>query len=155
MFARANAPSESIEFAKQVQSASGKNFGRHGRCCEVRNAANVFVKLTKRRGLDIPSVDLVINYDVPSNGKDYIHRVGRTARAGRSGKAITIVTQYDVEVFQKIEKNLGQQINMMNVNKSLVEKYEDPVTEALRRANAELREEDAKNLNKKRKKMKR
>lgn len=56
------------------------------------------------RGIDIPHVDLVINFGMPTDSKDYIHRVGRTARAGRSGRAITMVTQYDVELFQRIEK---------------------------------------------------
>lgn len=62
------------------------------------------------RGLDIPSVDVVINFDIPGNSKDYVHRVGRTARAGRSGRAITFVTQYDVELYQRIEALLGKKL---------------------------------------------
>ena len=63
------------------------------------------------RGLDIPLVDLVINFDIPSNSKDYIHRVGRTARAGKSGRALTMVTQYDIEILQKIENLLGKKLD--------------------------------------------
>jgi ATP-dependent RNA helicase DDX49/DBP8 len=55
------------------------------------------------RGLDIPTVDLVLNLDVPRVPSDYVHRVGRTARAGRPGRAITLVTQYDVDLVHAIE----------------------------------------------------
>ncbi|KAF5365699.1 hypothetical protein D9758_003251 [Tetrapyrgos nigripes] len=64
------------------------------------------------RGLDIPSVDVVINFDIPTHSKDYIHRVGRTARAGRAGKSITLVTQYDVELVQRIEKVIGKKMEL-------------------------------------------
>merc|ERR1711920_235941 len=63
------------------------------------------------RGLDVPAVDLVVNYDIPKNSKDYIHRVGRTARAGRSGRSMTLVTQYDIELFQRIEHFLGRKLD--------------------------------------------
>ena len=59
------------------------------------------------RGLDIPAVDLVVNYDVPRDPDDYIHRVGRTARAGKSGEALTLVGQRDVAIFLAIERRIG------------------------------------------------
>ncbi|KAK0389332.1 hypothetical protein NLU13_2907 [Sarocladium strictum] len=63
------------------------------------------------RGLDIPEVSLVINYDVPRDPDDYIHRVGRTARAGRTGEAATMVGQRDVELVLAIEKRVGREMD--------------------------------------------
>mmetsp|Transcript_26947 Transcript_26947/g.70811 ORF Transcript_26947/g.70811 Transcript_26947/m.70811 type:complete len:536 (-) Transcript_26947:62-1669(-) len=91
------------------------------------------------RGLDIPHVDCVINYDIPMHSKDYIHRVGRTARAGRSGRAINVVTQYDVELYQRIEKLIGKQLEQHPVNKDEVLQFFERVKEAQRTAAAELR----------------
>lgn len=62
------------------------------------------------RGLDIPTVDLVINENVPFVPKEYIHRVGRTARAGRGGMAVTMVTQYDIPQMHKIENKISMKI---------------------------------------------
>lgn len=59
------------------------------------------------RGLDIPAVGAVIHYDVPKDAATYVHRVGRTARAGRSGVSLAFVTEYDVALVQRIEKRLG------------------------------------------------
>jgi superfamily II DNA/RNA helicase len=62
------------------------------------------------RGLDIPDVSHVFNYDVPIHSEDYVHRIGRTGRAGRSGKAFTIVTRSDGKYVDAIEKLTGQTI---------------------------------------------
>jgi len=62
------------------------------------------------RGLDIPAVGLVINYDVPRNPDDYIHRVGRAARAGRHGESISMVGQRDVELVLAIEARVGKKM---------------------------------------------
>jgi ATP-dependent RNA helicase DeaD len=59
------------------------------------------------RGLDVPDISHVINFDMPEDVDTYIHRVGRTARAGRSGTAITFVGQHDLEVFDQLRKRLG------------------------------------------------
>lgn len=62
------------------------------------------------RGIDIDDIQMVVNYDVPREGEDYIHRVGRTARADRDGKAITLIGRRDVIPFRKIEKLLGKPV---------------------------------------------
>ncbi|CAE5957640.1 unnamed protein product [Arabidopsis arenosa] len=66
------------------------------------------------RGLDIPTVDLVINYDIPRNPRDYVHRVGRTARAGRGGLAVSIITETDVKLIHKIEEEVGKKMEPYN-----------------------------------------
>ena len=62
------------------------------------------------RGLDIPSVSHVFNFDVPSNSEDYVHRIGRTGRAGRQGKAVMVSAPRDAKNLQAIEKLIGKEI---------------------------------------------
>jgi superfamily II DNA/RNA helicase len=66
------------------------------------------------RGLDIPDVSHVFNFDVPHHPDDYVHRIGRTGRAGRSGVAITIVAPSDQKAVTLIEKLIGQSIAWMD-----------------------------------------
>ena len=63
------------------------------------------------RGIDIDDISMVINYDVPHDAEDYVHRIGRTARAAREGSAITFVLADDIYYFQQIEKFLGKQVD--------------------------------------------
>jgi ATP-dependent RNA helicase DDX47/RRP3 len=91
------------------------------------------------RGLDIPHVDVVLNFDIPTHSKNYIHRVGRTARAGRSGRAITFVTQYDVELYQRIEQLLGKKLELHGCEEGEVLQLLERVTEAQRNATTEMK----------------
>ena len=63
------------------------------------------------RGIDVPHITHVINYDVPVNAEDYIHRIGRTGRAGRSGIALTFVTNGDTPQLRAIEKLVGKRLD--------------------------------------------
>ena len=103
------------------------------------------------RGLDIPHVDVVINFDIPTHSKDYIHRVGRTARAGRSGKSITFVTQYDVELFQRIEFLIGKKLPVYKTQDDEVMVLQERVAEAQRLSKMQMRELEEKKKNGKRK----
>jgi ATP-dependent RNA helicase DDX47/RRP3 len=97
------------------------------------------------RGLDIPLVDLVINYDIPQHSKDYVHRVGRTARAGKTGRAITIVTQYDVETFQKIEELIGKKMDEYpGLDSKAALMLNESVVEAQRLATIEMKSREGK-----------
>jgi len=73
------------------------------------------------RGIDIDGIDLVINYDVPQDAEDYVHRVGRTARAANTGLAITFVSPREARAFQRIESLIGTSIRRMPLPEGLGE----------------------------------
>jgi superfamily II DNA/RNA helicase len=73
------------------------------------------------RGIDVDGIDLVINADVPPDPEDYVHRVGRTARAQRTGTAITLITEKDQRRFGSIERLIGYEVTKLTVPEFLGE----------------------------------
>lgn len=97
------------------------------------------------RGLDIPSVDLVLNYDLPGDDTTYVHRVGRTARAGKSGVAISFVSQFDIEVWLRIEHALVMKLGELpGISENEVHMLMERVGEGQRQAMKMMREEKEK-----------
>jgi ATP-dependent RNA helicase DDX49/DBP8 len=91
------------------------------------------------RGLDIPSVDLVINSELPRRPVDYIHRVGRTARAGRRGRAISLVGERDVALVQAAEQLSGRPLEKCDhVTDDMAVQLLGAVTKAARLAKMKL-----------------
>ena len=73
------------------------------------------------RGIDIDDIQLVINYDVPHDEEDYVHRIGRTARAGKDGRAITLISEKDQPLFAAIERFLEKEVPKETVPEELGE----------------------------------
>ncbi len=73
------------------------------------------------RGIDIKEINMVINYDVPGDAEDYVHRVGRTARANTKGEAITLVNPKDMHKFAKIEKLIERKFDKLHPPEELGE----------------------------------
>ncbi|KAL7421846.1 putative RNA helicase [Cryptotrichosporon argae] len=90
------------------------------------------------RGLDIPEVAMVINWDCPRRADDYVHRVGRTARAGRGGVAVTVVTERDVELVQKIEEEVKVKLEELELPEEDVLENLNKVSLARRMATMEM-----------------
>lgn len=71
------------------------------------------------RGIDIDDIEVVINYDVPHDVEDYVHRIGRTARANRDGVAFTLISEEDISYFMQIEKFIGRTIEKLPLPQDL------------------------------------
>ncbi|THV08617.1 DEAD-domain-containing protein [Dendrothele bispora CBS 962.96] len=94
------------------------------------------------RGLDIDDVALVINWDLPDEAEEYTHRVGRTARAGRGGMAISFVTEKDEERVLRIEDRIKTKLEEMELPESRVLEKINTVSTAKRLANMELHDSE-------------
>lgn len=73
------------------------------------------------RGIDVEGIELVVNFDTPHDAEDYVHRIGRTARAERTGTAITFVNEKDYFKFQRVEKLIGNEIQKLSIPAELGE----------------------------------
>lgn len=86
------------------------------------------------RGLDIPEVEVVINWEVPRQGDEYVHRVGRTARAGKGGVSVSFVGEGDVDCVLGVEERVGRKMEEVEMKEDKVLEYLNVVSQAKREA---------------------
>ncbi len=101
---------------------------REERLLAFRNGSCPIVVATDvlSRGIDVKGIDLVINFDVPGDPEDYVHRIGRTGRAEAEGEAITFISRKDRGRFARIEKLIGRPIDKNKIEADTTEKSESP-----------------------------
>jgi len=112
----------SISIIARSLSKAGLNVGSISSDLEQKDREDVMRRFRSRkvhvlvatdvvsRGIDVDNIEMVINYDVPPNEEDYVHRIGRTARAGRGGVGITLITPGEMRAFSRIEKLIGMEV---------------------------------------------
>jgi superfamily II DNA/RNA helicase len=81
------------------------------------------------RGIDVPGINLVVNYDAPRQAADYVHRIGRTGRAGRAGIAVTFLGREDRSLVRQIERFTGNKVSMMEIEGLEPRRGRNPRTE--------------------------
>jgi len=99
------------------------------------------------RGIDIQDIDLIINYDVPGDAEDYVHRVGRTARAEKTGVALTLVNEDDMYKFHRIEELIGREVIKVPLPKQLGEGPKWDIKEILRKGKFNFRKKAKTSVN--------
>ncbi|CAD6885727.1 unnamed protein product [Tilletia controversa] len=129
--------------SKMLEELGIASVSLHSRLTQPQRLANLAAFRAQRvklliatdvasRGLDVPEVRMVVNWDLPLAWQDYVHRVGRTARNGRPGWAVSFVTERDVELVQGIEEHVGVKMEEMTYT-------EDKVLEKLNAVSAAKR----------------
>lgn len=116
-------PSSTIaEFSSSISAKQRAGILRRCRSSNVSNRVSVLVCSDgMSRGMDLPCVSAVINYDVPSYAKTYVHRCGRTARAGKEGKAISVLKGGQIAKFQRMRRLIGGgSVEKMGIKKELI-----------------------------------
>jgi ATP-dependent RNA helicase DDX49/DBP8 len=93
------------------------------------------------RGLDIPSVELVLNFDLPKVAADFVHRIGRTARAGRSGRSLSFITPHDIDLVHNIENfTKTKMVESKEISDEDIVSLLNPVSKAIHKAEQKLME---------------
>ena len=138
---------------------SGKE--QNERAITMRNFRNGDLKVliatdVSARGIDIPNVELVVNYDLPESSEQYVHRVGRTGRGSQKGKAISFCSSEEKELLAEIEENLGKDIHRIEISKNDYQNTLDFSVDKSKdwKSLMEMAEQDEKNFKKKKKKKK-
>lgn len=110
---------ERVEIASQTIHSGKEQDDRQTVLADFKSGKNNILIATdvSSRGIDIPNVDTVINYDLPEQSENYVHRVGRTGRASKKGQAISFCSENEKVILEEIEKYLDKKITTIDITK--------------------------------------